>query len=111
MVSLCLQEGHYNYELGENISSRCECWAESTGCGARTAGDRQPDERAQHVRRPARAVVFRNPLQLAVARQNRWGEEVVCACCPAVWLAALLVIKSDAHLHACVALPVHDCAV
>lgn len=21
---MCLQEGHYNYELGENISSRCE---------------------------------------------------------------------------------------
>lgn len=28
---MCVQEGHYNYELGENISSRCE-WAHCSCC-------------------------------------------------------------------------------
>lgn len=39
LLLLLLQEGHYNYELGENISSRCEC----------SRGPWTDDVRAQHL--------------------------------------------------------------
>lgn len=39
---LCLQEGHYNYELGENISSRCEYRAHLR------PGTMQAQQRVQH---------------------------------------------------------------
>lgn len=39
LILLLLQEGHYNYELGENISSRCEC----------SRGLWMGDVRAQHL--------------------------------------------------------------
>lgn len=71
-LCMCLQEGHYNYELGENISSRCEClgWGDGVAMCAWARG-------------AWRAVVWGGRHSLAVTRalgtlcgpctSQRWG--------------------------------------
>jgi hypothetical protein len=45
---LLLQEGHYNYELGENISSRCECMT----------GPWMGDVQAQHIQQERSSIIW-----------------------------------------------------